>query len=264
MKLKPLHIILICIIIIECVLIGLHFTSKENPISQSVVTLTPSYSMDNEKSHPLSSLLSDAECPTFKFGNNENTLLEFNGSPVDFLTQYHEKPAFHETYPKATDEDWTAYRDAATGFAIQEQDTYNHTLEYARSVAGWYNVNPELLRNNTGLYTITFTTSITEWNKAFEKCLSQSAAKTELALGAAVRIDETDYEAAVYMVVDGSVVRYHVMFGTKFLSDFNAKDVKISIFTPDGTSVIAQTVIRTSHLADMMESRYRSILNTAR
>lgn len=277
MKLKPIHIILIVLLLVEAIVLGVvlgkNHSSNTQPANKQTELLV-TYEANKDGSYNLLSIFDAAEEPKITFTYND-TAYTFDHPLVDIVESFRSYEEFAKIQENATEEMWSAYTDAVSRHVAEALQTEHTVLGYIRDIAKtWYGVNHELLYNNNGFYTLNAFTTINQFEAIFAeyRIEKDGAAASEMALGATVEIEGTKYPALVYMVItdDGNSennataneVSVHVVFGDKFLDDISNKPVKIYYCSPDGSKYIGHSDMKVSFFANIVESKYRDMYTT--
>ena len=275
-KLKPIHWILIAVILIEAIVLGVWFggRSVENsPTPTTPTELLLNYTANEDGSFTLLSMLQNAEDINVSFTYNDKTYT-YDTDLVTFTEAYQNFEKYQELEPDATKELWEEFQNYVSGEVNQHVNKQHASIEYIRNIAkSGYSVPHEQLYENRGLYTINATTTIDNWNAIFaDYILTDEAGNTvnELALGATIRIGETDYRAMVYTIIhsdndntnnhSAQEVAVHILFGDHMLSDITLSDATIYYLKPDGSEYFAHSKLKVTYTASSNEARYRDIL----
>lgn len=272
MKLKPIHIILIVIVVIEIIVLGCILGwkgtfagSTHNP------ELLITYDADSNGRYSVLSLFENMQEPDITFQYN-GTEYVFDQNIINITSAYRSYDTFTSLQANATPEMWNAYKDAVSRHVAETLRQEHPVMTYIRNIASaWYNVPDSLLQSNQGFYTLNTYASIAQWESVFSQYRIQqnNSAANEMALGAIVKIDNIEYPAIAYMVItdDGddknnataSEVTIHVVFGKDFLQDINAQDATITYLTPDGSQIAGYSEMKVQFFASPIESRYREL-----
>lgn len=275
MKFKPIHWILIVVLLIEACILGICLGTR-NKSAATVSTpaeLLLTYDTNEDGSFTLLSLFANADEPeiTFQYGEKQYV---YDSPLVELVDAYRQFEKFKTLEPTATEDLWIEFQEHVST-AINARTNQEHAaIEYIRNIASsGYNVPHEQLHNNMGYYTINATTTINNWNDIFADYIIKDDSgnvPTELAMGATVRIDETDHNAIVYTVVNSDSdtknnstapeVSVHILFGDYILDDINLSNATIYYLRPDGSEYFAHSDVKLHYLAAGNEARYRDIL----
>lgn len=273
-KLKPLHWILIAVLLVEAIVLGVWFGAKQNSKpTGSPDELKLTYEQNADGSFTLLSLLNNASDIDVQF-SHADTEYSYDVDLVQVVDAYRDIEKYKTIEPNATEELWNAFKDAVSGAVNQQVNQPHASIEYIRNIAkSGYNVPHEQLYNNHGMYTINTTTTIDNWTSVFAPyILTDTEGKTvnELAMGATIRIGNTDYPAIVYTSLHpdedknnndtAPEVTVHILFGDHIISDIALSDATIYYLTPDGSKYFAHSNIKVTYMASGNEARYRDIL----
>ena len=268
-KLKPIHYVLIGILILEIIACAWIFLRPTPDTLPSDTELILTYErVDN--AYAISSVFKDAEMSTFNFADATQELV-FDGNVVDMVEMYQNIERFAQRYPNASAEAWTAYKTAAEEYLYQQMGQQHASFDYIKSVATkWYNVEPQTTLNNKGFYAMHATSTLNEWIPLFSEYQIEGYDKIldEMALSAVLQIGETQHPALVYMrvVADGDTtnndvaqeVSISILFGDTFLENLNATEATLYFMRPDGSEYFAHSNLTITFLADTIESYYRT------
>ena len=273
-KLKPLHWILIAVLLVEAIVLGVWFGAKQNTNpTGSPDELKLTYEQNTDGSFTLLSLLNNASDIDVQF-SHADTEYSYDVDLVQVVDAYRDIEKYKAIEPNATEELWNAFKDAVSGAVNKQVNQQHASIEYIRNIAkSGYNVPHEQLYNNHGMYTINTTTTIDNWTSVFAPyILSDTEGKTvnELAMGATIRIGSTDYPAIVYTSLHpdedknnndtAPEVTVHILFGDHIISDIALSDATIYYLKPDGSEYFAHSNIKVTYMASGNEARYRDIL----
>ena len=273
-KLKPLHWILIAVLLVEAIVLGVWFGAKQNSKpTGSPDELKLTYEQNADGSFTLLSLLNNASDIDVQF-SHADTEYSYDVDLVQVVDAYRDIEKYKTIEPNATEELWNAFKDAVSGAVNQQVNQPHASIEYIRNIAkSGYNVPHEQLYNNHGMYTINTTTTIDNWTSVFAPyILTDTEGKTvnELAMGATIRIGSTDYPAIVYTSLHpdedknnndtAPEVTVHILFGDHIISDIALSDATIYYLKPDGSEYFAHSNIKVTYMASGNEARYRDIL----
>lgn len=275
-QLKPIHWILIAVLLIEAVVLGIWFGGRgiETPTTPTTPTeLLLNYNANEDGSFTLLSMLQNAEDIDVSFTHSDHTYT-YDTDLVTLTEAYRSLEKYQELEPDATEAVWQAFQECVSGEVNQHVNKQHASIEYIRNIAkSGYNVPHEQLYENRGLYTINATTTIDNWNAIFADYVlkdNNGNAVNELALGATIRIGETDYRAIVYTIIhsdnddknnhSAQEVAVHILFGDHMLSDITLSDATIYYLKPDGSEYFAHSNLKVTYTASSNEARYRDIL----
>lgn len=273
-KLKPMHWILIAVLLVEAIVLGIWFGTRHQATEQPQQTeLLLHYDANEDGSFSLLSLLANAEEPVLQF-TYQDVEYTYDDALVVLVDAYKSFEKFQELEPQATQELWSVFQDQLTIATHQQTNKQHASIEYIRNIAKTvYEVPHEQLYNNQGVYTINTTTTINNWESVFKDYIikdKNGVMVSEIALGATIRIGKTDYNAIVYTLVNADSdssnnstaqeVSVHILFGDHILSDIPLSDATIYYLKPDGSSYFAHSDIKLTYMATNNEARYRDIL----
>lgn len=273
-KLKPLHWILIAVLLVEAIVLGVWFGSRgETPQVEQQTELLLNYNANEDGSFSLLSLIATAEAPTLKFTYQDKEYT-YDMSLIEMVEAYKSFDKFKEYEPEATNELWLEFQDQLTIATHRQTNKQHASIEYIRDIAkDGYGVPHEQLYDNRGMYTINAVTTINNWESVFKDYLvkgENGETVSELALGATVRIGDKDYNAIVYTMVNADEdssnnstaeeVSVHILFGDHILSDIDLSEATIYYLKPDGSAYFAHSNIKLTYMANSNEARYRDIL----
>ena len=272
MTVKPIHIVLIAIVVIEIIALGCILGWKETfARSTHNPELLITYDADSNGRYSVLSLFENMQEPDITFQYNDTDYV-FDQNIINITSAYRSYDTFTSLQENATPEMWHAYKDAVARNVAETLRQEHPVMTYIRNIASaWYNVPDSLLQSNQGFYTLNAYASITQWESVFSQYRIQqnNSAANEMALGAIVKIDDIEYPAIAYMVItdDGddknnataSEVTIHVVFGDDFLNDVNAQDATITYLTPDGSQIAGYSEMKVQFFASPIESRYREL-----
>jgi hypothetical protein len=273
MKLKPLHWVLIAILLIEAIvlgaMIGTNMTSQNTSPNKSELLVT--YTSNEKGQYELLSIFAEENSEPISFKADGNTYTT-DKSISEITEAYRNFNQFEVLFPNATKGMWSEYKFAVDAYIDAKLKKEHPVMEYVRGIASkWYGVNHELLYNNSGFYTINTETTINAWESIFKsyQIKENNNAINEMALGATVVIDDISYNAIAYMVVsdDGDAknnstakeVSVHIVFGDKFMKDITGSTAMVYYLNPDGTTYIGHSEIPIVFMADTVEARYRDL-----
>lgn len=278
MKFKPIHIILVIVLLIESIVLGVTLAHRITPTditTKDCVAIPVTYEANEDATYQVLSLFDKHEVPAFTFADDTNTY-NFTGDAAQFINYYQNEELFNAAYPDASPEAWTAYKSAVMQAARDATNTEHTQLQYVKKVAnGWYGTPTNIMVDNLGYYTLNMSTTIASWATAFDGILPMSNGTqiNELALPAIVRVgdDGEEYNAMIMMVIndDGNTannasaneVHINVYFGAKLMKDFHNQPIHIYTMNGEGTQYLSYMKINASFTAQVMETRYRDILH---
>lgn len=272
MKLKPIHYILIIILIVEIAICAWVLLRPTNSGLPNDTQLDITYeNVDNV--YAISSIFNDAEITPFSFECDGQDFV-FDGNVVDMVEMYKNKEAFAQYYQNATADAWVAYQTATSEYIEKQMETQHASLNYIQSIATqWYNVEPQTTLNNNGLYTIQAYSTLNEWVPLFSEYQINGYDKIldEMALAAIVQIGEQQHHALVYMRVladndpqnneTAPEVSITVLFGDAIMNDFDNAETTIYFLRPDGSEYFAHSKLSLTFHANTTESYYRTLSN---
>lgn len=276
MKFKPIHWILIVVLLVEACVLGVWFGTRntshpDDTTKQTELLLT--YDANEDGSFSLLSLFANIAELNIAFQHNDHEYT-YNVSLVELVDAYSNFDKYKVMEKDATEELWTKFKEQVGIIANQRANQEHAAIEYIRNVASsGYNVPHEQLYNNLGAYTINASTTINNWQSVFSDYIvrdENNNVTNELALGATVRIKEQDYDAIVYTMVnsDGNdnnnstapEVSVHILFGDHIISDIPTSDATIYYLKPDGSEYFAHSDVKLTYMATGNEARYRDLL----
>lgn len=269
-KLKPLHWILIAVLLVEIITCIWFFTRPTNNVLPNDTELTLQCEQADGV-YTLHSIFDEAEVTTFKFVDNAQEYV-FDSNVVDMIEFYRNQESFSRFYPTASDTAWAAYKEAVETYLDEQVNQQHAGLEYIKSVATeWYQVESNTTFNNNGFYTIQTTTTLNEWLPLFEQYQLSGYDGTldEMALSAILRINDTQYPAMVYMRVmadsdttnndTAPEVTISVLFGDSFIQDFSNSEATLYFLKPDGSEYFAHSTLQIAFHANLTENHYRAL-----
>lgn len=276
MKLKAIHWVLIAVLLIEAVVLGIWFGTKDNqepPSDVKPTELLLTYDANEDGSYNLLSLLAAVEEPDIAFTFND-VEYKYDASLVELVDAYRSLGNYKKLQEDATEELWAEFQNQVMIATRKNTNKQHASIQYIRNIATNYGIPHEHMYDNNGMYTINTTTTINNWEAIFADYIikdENGAAVNELAMGATVRIGETDYNALVYTVVnpDGDAnnnstaqeVSVHILFGVDILQDIATSDATIYYLKPDGSEYFAHSDIKVTYMATSNEARYRDLLS---
>jgi hypothetical protein len=268
-KIKPIHWILIALILVEIVAVVLFCIprSQSNEIPQ-MVELSTTYDKTQSGLCEIQTPIQEENNLSLDFvkASNPDETLHFNGTPFRMSMLHESFTEFQEMFKDSTKDDWNSYRDTAYSYTSDLLATDNNAFSYACSIAsGWYNVTPSCFSRNAGIYAITLQSTSNHWNQVFEQYLykfQDGTVADEIALPASVVINKHTYSAMVYMSRAADKVTMRFMFGETYIDDFTKQTVDIYIFDANAQNALAHTIIEAEFLASETEIAYRKVFNS--
>lgn len=268
-KLKPVHWILIVLILVEVIaVILLCIPHKEpNDIPQMIKLSTTYPKTQNGLCEIQTSVQEESNLSLdFVKASNPDETLHFNGTPFRMSMLYESFDEFQDTFEDVTKEDWESYRDTAYSYTSDVLATPNEAFAYACSTAsGWYNVNQSCFAENSGQYAVTLQSTTNHWNQVFEQYLykfQDGTIANEIVLPASIVIDKFAHPAIIYMSRSEDNVTMRLMFGDKYLNDFAKQTIDIYIYDANAKYELAHTMIEAEFVASETEIAYRKIFNS--